>query len=95
MGEAFTIECKVSPVKPIESLTLSLLCGRETLQNQTFEGAKTGPQEAIATFNSTALKKNGLNFSCQAELDLRPHGGDIIRRTSEFQILEVYGKETL
>lgn len=95
VGDSFTIECKVSPVKPLESLTLSLLRGRETLKNQTFGGAETAPQEAIATFNSTALKKDGLNFSCQAELDLRPHGGYVIRSISESQILEVYGKETL
>ncbi|XP_034361825.1 intercellular adhesion molecule 2 [Arvicanthis niloticus] len=90
VGDSFTIECKVSPVKPLESLTLSLLRGRETLKNQTFGGAETAPQEAIATFNSTALKKDGLNFSCQAELDLRPHGGYVIRSISESQILEVY-----
>lgn len=95
VGEVFTIECKVSPVQPLERLTLSLLRGRETLKNQTFGGAETVPQEATATFNSTALKKDGLNFSCQAELDLRPHGGYIIRSISEYQILEVYGKETL
>lgn len=90
MGEAFTIECKVPSVKPLESLTLSLLCGRETLKNQTFGGAKTVPEEVIAIFNSTALKKDGLNFSCQAELDLRPHGGSLYRRISEYQSLEVY-----
>lgn len=90
VGEVFTIECTVSPVKPLERLTLSLLRGRETLKNQTFGGAETVPQEATATFNSTALKKDGLNFSCQAELDLRPHGGYIIRSISEYQILEVY-----
>lgn len=90
VGEDFTIECKVSPVKPLERLTLSLLRGRETLKNQTFGGAETVPQEATATFNSTALEKDGLNFSCQAELDLRPHGGFIIRSISESQILEVY-----
>lgn len=90
VGDVFTIECKVSPVKPLESLTLSLLRGRETLKNQTFGGAETVPQEAIAIFNSTALKKDGLNFSCQAELDLRPHGGYVIRSISESQVLEVY-----
>lgn len=90
MGEAFTIECKVPSVKPLESLTLSLLCGRETLKNQTFGGAETVPEEVIAIFNSTALKKDGLNFSCQAELDLRPHGGSLYRRISEYQSLEVY-----
>lgn len=92
VGETFTIECTVSAVKPLESLTLTLLRGRESLQNQTFEGTE---HEAIAIFNSTALTKNGLNFSCQAELDLRPHGGHIIRSFSESQILEVFGKETL
>lgn len=90
VGDVFTIECKVSPVKPLESLTLSLLRGRETLKNQTFGGAETVPQEATAIFNSTALKKDGLNFSCQAELDLRPHGGYVIRSVSESQVLEVY-----
>lgn len=95
VGEDFTIECTVSPVQPLERLTLSLLRGRETLKNQTFGGAETVPQEVTVTFNSTALKKDGLNFSCQAELDLRPHGGYIIRSISEYQILEVYGKETL
>ncbi|XP_052053413.1 intercellular adhesion molecule 2 [Apodemus sylvaticus] len=90
VGEVFTIECKVSPVKPLERLTLSLLRGRETLKNQTFGGAETVPQEATAIFNITALEKDGLNFSCQAELDLRSHGGFIIRSISESQILEVY-----
>nr|XP_021490004.1 intercellular adhesion molecule 2 isoform X2 [Meriones unguiculatus] len=90
VGEVFTIECKVSAVKPLESLTLSLLRGRETLQNQTFGGAETDPQEVTATFNSTALKKDGHNFSCQAVMDLRPYGGYIIRSTSESQVLEVY-----
>lgn len=90
VGDVFTIECKVSPVKPLESLTLSLLRGRETLKNQTFGGAETVPQEATAIFNSTALKKDGLNFSCQAELDLRPHGGYVIRSVSESQVLEVF-----
>lgn len=96
MGEAFTIECKVSAVKPLESLTLSLLRGRDTVQNQTFEGAKDkNTQEVTVTFNSTALQKDGHNFSCQAVMDLRPYGGHIIHSTSQSQVLEVYGKETL
>lgn len=90
MGEAFTIECKTSVVKPLESLTLTLFHGTEVLQNQTFGGAAPTPQEPTITFNSTALKKDGLNFSCQAELDLRPHGGNITRRVSQPQILVVY-----
>ncbi|KAL1779452.1 intercellular adhesion molecule 2 isoform X1 [Sigmodon hispidus] len=87
VGENFTIKCNTSAVKPLESLTLTLLRGREILHNQTFGGAE---HEATVTFNSTALTKEGLNFSCRAELDLRPHGGHITRTMSKFQTLEVF-----
>ncbi|XP_057630814.1 intercellular adhesion molecule 2 [Chionomys nivalis] len=87
VGEAFTIECTAEAVKPLESLTLSLLHEGETLQNQTFGGAESN---AIAIFNRTALTKDSLNLSCQAVLDLRPHGGHIILINSTSQILEVF-----
>ncbi|XP_041491502.1 intercellular adhesion molecule 2 [Microtus oregoni] len=86
VGEAFTIECMAEAVKPLESLTLSLLREGETLQNQTFGGAESN---AIAIFNTTAPTKDSLNLSCKAVLDLRPHGGHIISKVSESQILEV------
>ncbi|XP_075846461.1 intercellular adhesion molecule 2 isoform X1 [Microtus pennsylvanicus] len=86
VGEAYTIECMAEAVKPLESLTLSLLHEGETLQNQTFEGAESN---AIAIFNRRAQTKDNLNLSCQAVLDLRPHGGHIISKDSESQILEV------
>ncbi|KAM6175362.1 intercellular adhesion molecule 2 [Erethizon dorsatum] len=90
-GTAFTIECRVAAVQPLESLTLTLLRGQETLHNQTFVGAAPTPQEAATTFISTAQGGSGpLNFSCQAELDLRSRGGDIIRSVSEPQVLQVY-----
>ncbi|XP_075846465.1 intercellular adhesion molecule 2 isoform X2 [Microtus pennsylvanicus] len=88
VGEAYTIECMAEAVKPLESLTLSLLHEGETLQNQTFEGAESN---AIAIFNRRAQTKDNLNLSCQAVLDLRPHGGHIISKDSESQILEVIG----
>lgn len=92
VGDAFTIECTAEAVKPLESLTLSLLHNGEILQNQTFGGAESN---ATAIFNRTALTKDCLSLSCQAELDLRPHGGHIIHNTSEPQILQVMGKEML
>ncbi|XP_006833790.1 PREDICTED: intercellular adhesion molecule 2 [Chrysochloris asiatica] len=91
MGKSFTIECRVPTVAPLESLTLTLLRGKEALHNQTFKRAVPSPQEAIATLNVTAHREDAhYNFSCQAELDLRSLGGDIIRRTSEPQVLQVY-----
>lgn len=92
VGETFTIECTAEAVKPLESLTLSLLHEGETLQNQTFEGTEIN---ATAIFNMTALTKDSLNLSCQAVLDLRPHGGHIISNISKSQILEVISKEML
>lgn len=91
LGTSFTIECRVAAVEPLESLTLILLRGQETLHNQTFVGAAPAPQEAATTFISMAQREGGpLNFSCQAELDLRSRGGDVIRRVSEPQVLQVY-----
>ncbi|EHB07342.1 Intercellular adhesion molecule 2 [Heterocephalus glaber] len=82
---------RVAAVEPLESLTLTLLRGQETLHNQTFVGAAPAPQEAATTFISMAQREGGpLNFSCQAELDLRSRGGDIIRSVSEPQVLQVY-----
>lgn len=93
VGQTFTIECKASPVKPLRSLTLALLCGQDRVQSHTFEKAPPTLQEATVTFNRTAPKKGNLNFSCQAELDMRPYGGYFFHSTSEHQILEVYDTE--
>ncbi|XP_038531931.1 intercellular adhesion molecule 2 isoform X1 [Canis lupus baileyi] len=91
VGRPFTIKCHVPAVKPLESLTLMLLRGQEVLHNQTFWGTADGTQGATATHNSTAHREDGLhNFSCQAILDLRSLGGNIIHRVSEPQMLKVY-----
>lgn len=93
VGRAFTMECRVPAVAPLEDLTLTLLRGQEPLHTKTFGGATAAPQEASVTHNSTAHKDDGRhNFSCRAELDLRPRGGVIIRRTSEPQALEIHGE---
>ncbi|XP_069882898.1 intercellular adhesion molecule 2-like [Dipodomys merriami] len=92
VGKNFTIECTVPEVKPLQSLTLTLFHGKDILQNQTFSGAVPASQEATTTFNSTAQREYGLlNFSCQAELDLRSLGGSLFQSISEPQTLEVYG----
>lgn len=91
VGKAFTMECRVPAVAPLENLNLTLLRGQEPLHVKTFVGATAAPQEASVTHNGTAHKEDGRhNFSCRAELDLRPRGGSIIRRTSEPQRLEIH-----
>lgn len=94
VGKSFIIECRVPTVAPLETLTLTLLRGKEPLHMQAFGRATAVPGEAMITYNRTAHKEDGRhNFSCQAELDLRSRGGGIIRRTSEPQVLDVYGEE--
>ncbi|KAM4844591.1 intercellular adhesion molecule 2 [Thomomys bottae] len=91
VGKSFTIECRVPAVKPLQSLTLTLFHGKEILQNQTFRDALSASHEATTTFTSTAQREDGLlNFSCQAELDLRSLGGRLFHTISEPQVLEVY-----
>ncbi|CAO2645798.1 Intercellular adhesion molecule 2, partial [Lemmus lemmus] len=89
VGENYTIECTAEAVKPLESLTLHLQLHGKTLKNQTFGGAESN---ATATFSRTALNEDNLNFTCLAELDLRPHGGQIIRSSSVSQILIISKK---
>uniref|UniRef100_A0A2K6EXF8 Intercellular adhesion molecule 2 n=1 Tax=Propithecus coquereli TaxID=379532 RepID=A0A2K6EXF8_PROCO len=91
VGKSFTIECRVPAVEPLESLTLFLLRGKETLHTQTFGGENPAPQEATATFNSTAHREDKhSNFSCLAVLDLESRGGSIFKKVSDPQMLEVY-----
>lgn len=81
-------------VAPLQSLTLTLLHGQEALHTQTYSQGVPGPQEASATHSATARSEDGLrNFSCLAELDLRPVGGSVIRQVSEPQVLQIYGEE--
>ncbi|XP_034882175.1 intercellular adhesion molecule 2 isoform X1 [Mirounga angustirostris] len=91
VGRSFTVECHVPAVKPLESLTLTLLRGQEALCNKTFARGDSGTRGATATHNSTAHREDGHhNFSCHARLDLRSLGGGIVHRVSEPQMLKVY-----
>ncbi|XP_060058566.1 intercellular adhesion molecule 2 [Erinaceus europaeus] len=91
VGRPFTMECTVPAVAPLSSLTLSLLRGEEILHNQTFQETAADPQNVTVTHNTTAHREDGHhNFSCQAELDLRPLRRDVIRSVSSPQTLEVY-----
>nr|XP_017526118.2 intercellular adhesion molecule 2 [Manis javanica] len=90
VGRPFTIECRVPDVIPLENLTITLLRGNETLHIKTF-GRMHDSQEARATHSITAHREDSHhNFSCQAELDLRSLGGEVVRCISEPQALMVY-----
>ncbi|XP_025218842.1 intercellular adhesion molecule 2 isoform X3 [Theropithecus gelada] len=91
VGKSFTIECRVPAVEPLDSLTLSLLRGSETLHSQTFGKAAPALQEATATFSSMAHREDGHhNFSCLAVLDLMSRGGEVFCTHSAPKMLEIY-----
>lgn len=92
-GTLFTIECRVPAVAPLEGLTVTLLRGTEILYIQTFVGTAPSPQDAVVSHNTTAHREDGHhNFSCEAQMDLRSHGGGVVHRVSDPQRLEVKGE---
>ncbi|XDB61446.1 hypothetical protein AB1E18_014803 [Capra hircus] len=89
-GTLFTIECRVPAVAPLEGLTVTLLRGTEILYNQTIVGTAPSPQDALVSHKTTAHSEDGHhNFSCEAQMDLRSHGGGLVHRVSDPQRLEV------
>ncbi|XP_036613217.1 intercellular adhesion molecule 2 isoform X2 [Trichosurus vulpecula] len=89
VGENFTLTCHVPNVVPLENLTLTLLQGAEELYRQTFVTVSTALQDAWLTLNVTARREDSRsNFSCHAELDLRPHSKQFFA-SSEPKMLEI------
>ncbi|XP_020858209.1 intercellular adhesion molecule 2 isoform X2 [Phascolarctos cinereus] len=91
VGKNFTLTCHVPNVVPLENLTLTLLQGTEKLYRQTFVTVPTALQDAWLTLNVTARREDSKsNFSCHAELDLRPHREQLFSATSEPKMLEIF-----
>ncbi|XP_051850969.1 intercellular adhesion molecule 2 isoform X2 [Antechinus flavipes] len=92
VGENFTLTCHVPNVVPLENLTVTLLQGTEKLHRQTFVTVSKALQDAWLTFNVTARREDSRsNFSCHAELDLRPHSEQLFSASSEPKMLEIFG----
>ncbi|XP_060250925.1 intercellular adhesion molecule 5-like isoform X2 [Ovis aries] len=92
-GTLFTIECRVPAVAPLEGLTVTLLRGTEILYNHTFVGTAPSLHDALVSHNTTAHGEDGHhNFLCEAQMDLRSHGGGVVHRVSDPQRLEVKGE---
>ncbi|XP_043820703.1 intercellular adhesion molecule 2 isoform X2 [Dromiciops gliroides] len=91
LGSNFTLTCHVPNVVPLENLTLTLLQGTEKLHRQTFMTVSEVLQDAWLTLNITAQREySKSNFSCLAELDLRPHG-EQFSASSDPKMLEIFG----
>ncbi|XP_012665619.1 intercellular adhesion molecule 5 [Otolemur garnettii] len=83
VGENFTLSCRVPGAGPRGSLTLTLLRGTQELIRRSFAGEP--PRARGAVFTATVLARredHRANFSCHAELDLRPHGLGLFENSS-------------
>ncbi|EHB03341.1 Intercellular adhesion molecule 5 [Heterocephalus glaber] len=84
VGENFTLSCRVPGAGPRGSLTLTLLRGAQELIRRSFTGEPPRARGAVLTATVLARREDhGANFSCRAELDLRPHGLGLFENTSE------------
>ncbi|XP_037674414.1 intercellular adhesion molecule 3 [Choloepus didactylus] len=78
VGETLTLRCVVAGGAPRQHLSVALLRGEEELSRQPAVGE---PAEVTATVLARR-EDHGANFSCRAELDLRPQGLGLFRNTS-------------
>ncbi|XP_054984582.1 intercellular adhesion molecule 5 [Sorex araneus] len=83
VGENFTLSCRVPGAGPRGSLTLILLRGAQELIRRSFAGEPPRARGAMLTATVLARREDhGANFSCRAELDLRPHGLGLFENSS-------------
>ncbi|XP_037674538.1 intercellular adhesion molecule 5 isoform X1 [Choloepus didactylus] len=83
VGENFTLSCRVPGAGPRASLTLTLLRGVQELIRRSFAGEPPRARGAVLTATALARREDhGANFSCRAELDLRPHGLGLFENSS-------------
>ncbi|XP_040842201.1 intercellular adhesion molecule 5 [Ochotona curzoniae] len=91
VGENFTLSCRVPGAGPRGSLTLTLLRGAQELIRRSFAGEPPRARGAILTATVLARREDhGANFSCRAELDLRPHGLGLFENSSAPRLLRTY-----
>lgn len=93
VGENFTLSCRVPGAGPRASLTLTLLRGAQELIRRSFAGEPPRARGAVLTATVLARKEDhGANFSCRAELDLRPHGLGLFENSSASRELRTFGE---
>ncbi|XP_008848281.1 intercellular adhesion molecule 5 [Nannospalax galili] len=91
VGENFTLSCRVPGAGPRASLTLMLLRGTQELIRRSFAGEPPRARGAMLTAKVMARREDHeANFSCIAELDLRPHGLGLFANSSAHRQLRTF-----
>lgn len=93
MDEVVTVKCRVPSVAPLQSLTLTLLQGEQELHRKDFMSFSVASQRAEVSVSVLAQReKDRCNFSCHAELDLSPQGGELFHGSSATKELRIFGE---
>ncbi|XP_045709520.1 intercellular adhesion molecule 5 isoform X3 [Phyllostomus hastatus] len=91
VGENFTLSCRVPGAGPRGSLTITLLRGTQELIHRSFSAEPPRARGAVLTATVLARREDhGANFSCHAELDLRPHGLGLFENSSAPRMLRTF-----
>ncbi|XP_051013824.1 intercellular adhesion molecule 5-like [Acomys russatus] len=91
MDEVFTVKCHVPSVAPLRSLTLTLLQGEQELHRKDFMNFSVAAQKAEVSVSVLAQREEDrCDFSCHADLDLSPQGGELFRGSSATKELRIF-----
>ncbi|XP_058140505.1 intercellular adhesion molecule 5 isoform X2 [Dasypus novemcinctus] len=91
VDEAFTVECHVASVAPLENLTLTLLQGDQELYRKNFVSLAMASQRAEVTISVRAQREDDrCNFSCHANLDLSSQGGGLFHGSSGIKVVRIF-----
>ncbi|XP_066470323.1 intercellular adhesion molecule 1-like [Tiliqua scincoides] len=90
VGKKYNLTCRVSDVAPIRNVTVTFLRGGEKLYQETFEEHSNATAGDLVVTHSLMAQRadHGMEFSCQAALDLRPEA-ELFEKASYNQSLKI------
>ncbi|XP_066470321.1 intercellular adhesion molecule 3-like [Tiliqua scincoides] len=90
VGKKYNLTCCVSGVAPIRNVTVTFLRGGEKLYQETFEEHSNAAAGDLVVTHSLMAQRadHGMEFRCQAALDLRPEA-ELFEKASHNQSLRI------
>lgn len=81
-GKTYQLPCEIYSVAPARNLSVYWRKGNKIFHKETFDDPSPSPVTKLSLLNLTAHRDdNGVHFSCEPQLDLRPEEPDSLRMT--------------